>query len=309
MSRKLISIVIPVYGEQGNVVVITDRIEKVFKSTDYEVEIIFVNDGSSDNSQQELEKLCEQNKIVKCLEFSRNFGNQIAVSAGIDFAKGDAVITMDCDLQHPPEVLMDFLKRWEEGFEIVLSRRINHKHSYLAKLFFWLISKVTNIDLGSSVSDFRLLDKKVCRELRKFTEKERFVRGIIAWIGFKKTYLDVEIDERLHGKSKFSNLQLFRLGLSSLKSFSYIPLKLGLIIGLFIFIVSSILLVYMLVDYYFIGYLHARPTAFFAVLNSVMLGFILIIIGMIGEYLQSIHHQVQGRPLYILRDKYNIDEF
>ena len=305
---KLVSIVSPMFNEEESVKLFYDKLIEVLKSTNYRYEIIFVNDGSLDNTQSIISEICKLDKSVKSIELSRNFGTQVATSAGIDHARGDAVINLDSDFQHPVSLIPELLIKWESGTDIVLTKRNNFTHSFFAKLFFWLNSKITKLELNYDISDYRLLDKKVAKQLANFSEKQRFLRGMISWVGFKKEYVSFDVEDRLFGESKFNFKELIKLGFTGIKSFSYWPLKFSLIMGTIIMFISIMLLAYMLIDFYITHSLGIRPIAFFVVLNSFMLGIVLVSIGFMAEYIETIHVQSLGRPLYVIRSKYNFLE-
>ncbi len=304
--NKLISIVVPVYNEAGNIEPLVSEIQKVFEALQqYDYEILFVNDGSKDRSYDVVVELSKDNKNIKLIDLSKNFGNQIAVSAGMEHATGDAVITMDADLQHPPSVITKLIKEWEKGFEVVVAKRKGWEHAFGSRLFFILLSFFSDIKLNYQISDLRLLDRIAIEAFCRFSERQRFVRGMVQWLGFRQSEIDYEVSKRGAGKSSFSFLGLIKLAITSFTSFSLVPLKVALIVGFMIFMGSIFLLLYMAINYYFISPGIFRPIAFFAVLNATLSGFILICLGLVASYVGKVYREVIGRPIYIVREKIN----
>ena len=312
-EKQLISIVIPIFNEEKNIEPLTEKIEYEFLSlADYDYEIIFVNDGSTDNSYTKIVNLAGKNKRVKLLDFSRNFGNQIAVSAGYQYSNGRAVINMDGDLQHPPELIPDLVSKWKQGNEIVIAKRIEDKHvgffrKIFTKLYFMIFNKLANVEIEAGISDYRLLDRKVVHVLKLFTERNRFFRGIINWIGYKKEYVSYRVDRRKGGISAFSFLKLLRLGFSGFTSFSILPLKIAGYLGLFITGISFLLLFYMIFTMIILKAQFFTPLAYIAVLNAFLIGVVLICLGFLALYIGNIYGEILNRPLFIVREKINFD--
>jgi dolichol-phosphate mannosyltransferase len=271
-------------------------------------EILFVNDGSTDDTATQIRKAAEKNPRIKMIELSRNFGNQNAIGAGLLHAQGEAVITMDADLQHPPEIIELLIEKWEQGGEVILTRRLGYDNRWSRKLFFWFFSKLSDIEIDSSISDFRLLDRKVVNVLNRFTEKERFFRGMVHWVGFRREYVDYRPSTRRSGSSKFSNQKLWKLGLEGFTSFSTFPLRLSWILGVPIFFGSAFSLVFMAVTISFFNPDYFRPIAFVTVLNALLSGLILICLGCAAKYLELVYREAIGRPSYIIRDTLNVEE-
>ncbi len=312
--KKLISIVVAVFNEERHIGVLYEQVRDVFLSLEpYDFELIYVNDGSNDNTRNEIARLARRDRRVKLIDLSRNFGNQIASSAGLDFAKGLAAITMDGDLQHPPSLIPELIRQWEEGYEIVIGERVENKDLGLfrktgTKIYFGFLRRMSDIHLEPDVSDFRLLDRKVVDVLRTFRERNRFLRGLVHWVGFNRAYVPFGVDPRQEGHTRFSFKKLIRLGMQGITSFSLLPLRLAGYLGFFITCVSLILLVYMGVTVLFFNPLMFRAIAFFAVLNALLSGFIMVCVGLIAVYIGNMHSEVQGRPLYIVRETLNIDK-
>lgn len=308
--KKLLSLVVPIYNEEKNIPLLYREMQSVFATLpEYAFEVIFINDGSRDNSLSELAKLSEQDKCVKFLDFSRNFGKEMATSAGCYYAQGDAVITLDADLQHPPILIPDLLKKWEEGFEVVYTVRKENRGASLTKkitssLYYWLFNKISSVDSEPHSTDFRLMDKKVIDEFKKFSERSRIFRGIIDWMGYRRAKIEFTAPERSGGKAAYSYRKLFALAINSITAFSMLPLRIAGYFGIFITVVSSIMLLIILLAEIF-GFLIFTPIAIIAVANTFLIGIVLICLGLIALYIARIHDEVGGRPLYIIREKKN----
>lgn len=311
---KLISIVIPVFNEEKNIPLVFTAIKDVFEQLpEHDFEVIFVNDGSRDNSLLEILKLSREDSRVKGLDFSRNFGKEPATSAGCHHAEGDAVITMDADLQHPPELILRFLKLWEGGAEVVYTvRTLNTGASWFkkvsSKLFYFIFNKVSEVKTESGTTDFRLMDKKVIEVFHKFPERERMFRGMIDWMGYKREKVEFVARERIHGSVNYSYSKLFQLAMNSLTSFSLLPLRLAGYIGIFIIVVSGLTLGGMLTANWLADPNMFTPIAILGVSNMFLIGIVLISLGFIALYIARIHNEVINRPLYIVREKVNILE-
>lgn len=279
---------------------------------DKKYEIIFINDGSTDNTANLLQKEAKDDHKIKVIQFSRNFGHQAAFNAGIDFASGDVVITMDGDLQHPPRLIKDFIKEAEAGYDIVIGERLYNKQNsagreFLGKTIYKFLSMITNLEFRN-VSDFALYKKSVISVLKRLPEKERFLRGMVQWVGFNKKYVPYVVDERKAGVPKYTVKKLSGLILSGLTSFSAFPLRLSFYIGLVIFIASLLLGIYVVYDYYF----HPNPLAAGYATISLLVLFMgsvqFIILGVVGEYLYKMFNEIKGRPLYIVSRTVNLND-
>ncbi|MEK9151275.1 MAG: glycosyltransferase family 2 protein [Patescibacteria group bacterium] len=309
---KSISVVIPVFNEEKNIPLVFDEVKKIFEAhPEYIFEVIFVNDGSTDNSLLEILRLSREDNRVKGLDFSRNFGKEPATSAGCHVAQGDAVVTMDADLQHPPELIPRFLELWENGAEVVYTVRKENKGAgwfkkLSSKLFYWVFNKVSEVKTESGTTDFRLMDRKVIEVFRKFPERERMFRGMIDWMGYKREKVEFVAPDRIHGNANYSYNKLFRLALNSFTSFSLLPLRLAGYVGVFIMAVSGLLLAAMLVTRWFIDPDMFTPIAILGVSNMFLIGIVLVSLGFIALYIARIHNEVINRPLYIVREKVNI---
>jgi dolichol-phosphate mannosyltransferase len=300
-----ISIVVPVYNEEGNISALYEQIRDVMPKK-YSWELIFVDDGSGDNSRKEIRHLCETQKNISAIFFSKNYGHQIALTAGYDHAQGRAVITMDADLQHPPECLPDILQLWEEGAEIVFAIRQDSKTSSLFKQitsrwFYALLKAVSKIDLVNGAADFRLLDRKVVDHLNLYHERDRFLRGIISDMGFcRKTYYYKE-SPRQSGASKYRLGRMIGLAITGIVSFSGFPLKVCSTLGFMISFVSIIYAGAIVYD----KMVHGASAGIASILVGVFFigGVQLVFIGVLGEYLMRVFKEVKARPLYCVSEK------
>lgn len=302
MDMKLISIVVPVFNEQENVKIFYQTVCKYMEIVDYNFELIFVDDGSTDGTAVILDKLTQQDTRVRALLLARNFGHQIALTCGLDYAKGDAVITMDGDMQHPPEMLPLLISKWEEGFEVVQTIRRNTKgvswlKQFTSGMFYRTINKMSNIHITEGGSDFRLLDRAAVETLKNFKEKARFIRGIISDIGYRQAYIEFVAPERFAGKSKFSIKKMLNFALDGITAYSKVPLRLAFYLGVLTGLLS--LLVTVNVVYIKLFTTEAVP-GWATIAASVLLlgGLQLMGLGIIGEYIGRIFEEVKQRPMY-----------
>lgn len=308
---KLISVVLPVFNEELNIEPMLKAVSDVLKKTGYIYEIIFVNDGSTDNSRFVLHNLASNNLNIKVITFTRNFGHQAAITAGIDFAQGDAVITMDCDFQDPPEVITEMISHWEEGKMIVYGRRSYRKDGFFkkitAKLYYKLLYNASDIKIQGNIADYRLIDKTVVAELRQMKEKNRYLRGMVPWLGFDYAIVDFIRPKRLHGKSGFSLVKMSRFAMAGILNFSLFPLRIGFVLGLFIIVTGVIFLIYLGFRFFFQNQFY-KLLEWLAVFNYILIGFLFILIWIVAEYIGKIYDEVKARPLYIIESKLNISE-
>jgi len=300
------SIVIPVLNEEKVLNELYQRLTKVMTDIGESYEIIFINDGSTDNSLKIMKQLQTHDKRIKIIDFSRNFGHQIAITAGIDFTSGDAVITIDADLQDPPEVIPDLIKKWKEGYEVIYGIREKRKGENFFKkitalIFYRLINKMTMINMPPDSGDFRLIDKKVVNNLKNIRENNRYVRGLTYWIGFKQIGVPYERDKRFAGKSKYPIKKLFKLAYDAIFSFSNFPLKIATYFGFIVSFLSFLYLIYALIIKLFTNsVIHGWTSLMISILF--LGGVQLICLGIIGEYIARINDEVKKRPLYIIKE-------
>lgn len=308
----MLSFVIPAYNEEKNVEIIYSRLKALMTEINEPFEIIFVNDGSVDNTLKKLKQMSESDNKVKIISFSRNFGHQAALTAGLKFARGDAVISMDCDLQDPPEIVNDMLIKWKEGFDIVYARRLNYrKDSWLkkagSKIYYKLLSKFSFVDIPRNVGDFRLVDRCVQNEINNMPEQSRYLRGMVAWTGFKHTFVDYQRPDRKEGVSAYSLSKLTRLGMDGMLNFSVLPLRLGFYMGLITIMLGITLLFYQIGDV-LINNVYYHLYKWLIVILFIFMGFMFMLIWIIGEYIGRIFNEVRSRPIYIVREKINIED-
>jgi len=317
--KKLISIIVPVFNEQENLSLLYQEIVKAWQRLRdfYDYEIIFINDGSTDRSGEIIKNLILTDKRVKYLEFSRNFGKEIALSAGLYHAQGRAVIMIDADLQHPPGLMPDFVKKWQQGIEVVIGlRQENKDENPIRKLLSFCFYKGLEIMADTKIvpraTDYRLIDRKVVNQFNRFTEKNRISRGLIDWLGFKRDYIYFQASKRRGGKSRYDFSKLTKLIFSSFVGHSLLPLKLAGYLGVVITLFSGFLGLFVLVNQYLLikpfSSLIFSGTATLAVFILFLIGIVLVCLGLIALYIANIHQEVINRPIYVLREKKNFDE-
>jgi dolichol-phosphate mannosyltransferase len=299
-----ISIVIPVYNEAENLPTLHQRLHQAMGEHTPNFEIVFVNDGSHDGSLSYLEQLASQDSQVTIIDLARNFGHQTAISAGLDFARGKAVIIMDADLQDPPEVLPLFIDKWRQGFEVVYAIRAKRKESWLKRsayaLFYRILQRVANIEIPLDAGDFCIMDRCVVDLLNGMPERSRFVRGLRSWVGLRQTGLAYERQARYAGHPKFTFTRLVYLALDGLVAFSFLPLRLITLLGFGVSAVAGVLAIYYAIKRLTVGlYPPGFATTIVAIL--ILAGLQLITTGVIGEYVGRTYEEVKRRPLYILR--------
>lgn len=303
---KTVSIVVSAYNEEGNISKLYEELSKELKKVkDVHFEILFVNDGSKDTTFDKIQELIKKDKRVKMVNLKRNFGHEIAMTAGMDYAKGDAVIFMDADLQHPPVYIPQMVEAWLNGFEIVLTKRVDNVatsrfYKLCAKMFYFILNMLSETKIPESMPDFRLIDRKYVDFLKGFNEQDRLFRGLLSWImpNDKVKVIDFVAPERFSGKTKYNFLKSFQLAINSITQFSVRPLHLATWFG-FAGAACSILLGLYVIFEHFIQH---NPTPGYATIVSVV-GFVgavqLITLGIIGEYIGKIHIEVKKRPLYL----------
>lgn len=306
-----ITIVIPVYQEERNIRALYSRLEGVIGSLPkFRWEYLFVNDGSRDRSFEVLRELAETDPKLKVLNLTRNFGKEIALSAGAHAANGDAIICIDADLQHPPDLIKQMASEWQNGADVVIAVRQSTVREPLMRrfgsfMFYKMMAWTTGLELTPGTTDFRLIDKKVLNVFREMTEKARLFRGLVDWMGFQRKNIFFHADARLDGQTSFSYRRLWQLAINSLTSFSLFPLRLTGYIGCAITLLSGILLVRMLIARLFASEVIFTPLAIVVVINTFLMGIVLMSIGLVAFYIGIIHTEVINRPLYIIREKLN----
>jgi len=300
----VISIVLPIYNEEAGLASFVSELSLELTKISENAEVIFVNDGSKDNSLTLIKGLCEENKDFKYIDLSRNFGHQIAVSAGIDYAKGDKIMLIDSDGQDPPAVMHQMLAKMEEGYDVVYAQRIKRADEsalkkLTAKFFYKLLNKITNIEIPVDTGDFRIINRKVANALKQMPEKQRYLRGQIAWLGFKQTAVSYERLGRNAGETGYTYRKMIRLALDAITSFSNWPLRLATLSGFFCAFIGFFLILYTLYARFILKqYEPGWPSL---MITIIFLGGIQLLgIGMIGEYISRINDNVKNRPLYLV---------
>ncbi|MFT7592569.1 MAG: glycosyltransferase involved in cell wall biosynthesis [bacterium] len=302
----MISVVIPIYNEENNILPMYGRMTAVFDKLNVEREFIYVNDGSVDDSELVIRQLADQDEDVKYINFSRNFGHQIAVSAGLEFTVGDKVIIIDADGQDPPEVIEQLYLKSLEGFEVVYAKREARKGDSIvkkatAKWFYRILNRITTFDIPLDTGDFRIMDRKVVDQLINMPERHKFLRGQISWIGFNQTSVTYKREERMSGNSGYTYAQMVRFALDGITSFSNWPLKIATISGFLFSFIGFILILYTLYSkYYSPSYQSGWASQ---MITIIFIGGIQLIgIGIIGEYVSRMNENIKNRPLYIIKD-------
>lgn len=307
----MISLVLPIYNEEGNIDELYNRSVSVLKKMG-QYEIIFVNDCSKDESLLKLKEISKKDNKVKIIDFSRNFGHQIAITAGIDYADGDAVVVMDSDLQDTPETIEKMVKKWKNGYDVVYGKRRTRKDTIFKKFtafaFYRILKKFANIDIPEDTGDFRLMDKKVIKEMRKLREHSRFMRGMTSWVGFKQTYVLFDREDRRYGETNYPLRKMIKLAMDAITSFSYIPLKISMNMGFIVALLSFAGIVYAMYRKIFFPAEVVSGWTFLTIVILFLGGIQLIALGVIGEYIGRIYTETQGRPLYVIRDKINFED-
>lgn len=313
MSKK-ISVVIPMYNEEEIVCMCYERLEKVLVGLkEYDYEIIFINDGSKDSTITLLENIAAKNEKVKILSFSRNFGHQAAVTAGIHYVTGEATIIIDADLQDPPELIPDMVKLWEEGYEVIYGKRkVRKGESYFkvftAKMFYRFLNALSDVEIPKDTGDFRLVDRKVIDVINQMPEHNKFLRGLFSWTGFKQIPYEYERQERVAGKTKYPFRKMLKLASDGIISFSTRPLKVVGTLGMITIFISIIILLYSLLSYLFQWNQLTPGWTSLMVAITLFSGVQLLSIWIIGEYIQRIYDDTKQRPQYIISKTINLEK-
>lgn len=306
INEIIYSVIVPIFNEEEVLSEAYKRLTAVMQKSDGNYEIIFVNDGSKDNSFEILKDLCQKDKRVKIIKFSRNFGHQTAITAGTDYAQGKAVIIIDADLQDPPEVIPKLIEKWKEGYEVVYGERQKRKGEsffklFTASVFYRIIRKISQINVPANVGDFRLIDRKVADILKKIKEKNRFIRGLVSWVGFKQTGVLYERERRFAGKTKYPIRKMLKFAFDAITSFSFFPLYIATYLGFFI---AFICFIYIFFIFYLVMFTDKVVPGWSSLMVAILFlgGIQLIAIGIVGEYIGRIGEEVKNRPLYIIEE-------
>ncbi len=307
-----LSVIIPVYNEEENILPLHQRLVEVLSKLDFgKKELVFVNDGSTDKTLSIIKSLPTDSTSIRFIDLSRNFGHQIAVTAGLDQSIGDLVVIIDADLQDPPELIPGMVAKAKEGYDVVYARRIKRKGEPVlkkatAKYFYRLLASITSIDIPIDTGDFRIITRRVVEALKLMPEREKFLRGQIAWIGFDQTYVEYERSERLAGDTGYTWRKMIRFALDGITSFSNFPLKMATISGFVMSFVSFLLMLYALYSRFILKVYEPGWTSL--MLSVLFIGRIqLVSIGIIGEYIGRISNNVKQRPLYLIKESDNKD--
>ncbi len=306
-----ISVIIPVYNEEKNIQNLYDRLSEVMRKLNVSYELVFINDGSSDASIGLIKVLAKKHTEVKYISFSRNFGHQIAVTAGLDKTIGDAVVIIDADLQDPPELIAEMYQKRTEGFDVIYAKRKNRQgESFLklwtAKTFYRILSKMTAISIPVDTGDFRMIDKKIVEVLREMPEKNKYLRGQISWVGFNQTFVEYDRQERQAGETGYTYRKMLHFALDGITAFSDVPLKIVTYFGFMVSIVAFFVAIYALLSKFV--WEDSVPGWTSLMIAILFIGGIqMIAIGIIGEYLSRMNHNIRNRPLYIVKES-NIEE-
>jgi polyisoprenyl-phosphate glycosyltransferase len=312
MTKPVFSIIAPVYNEAESLDPLYRRISEVLESSGETWELLLVDDGSTDGSSAIIRDLGQKDSCVRPVIFARNFGHQLAVTAGLDYARGDAVVIIDADLQDPPELIIEMIKKWREGYEVVYAIRSGREGEswfklFTAKLFYRIISRITDVDIPMDTGDFRLLDRKVVDVMCQMRERHRFLRGMSVWVGFRQTGVEYQRAARYAGETKYPFKKMFKFAWDAVTSFSYLPLQIATYLGFFC-AGLSILAIPLVIALRLAGSgaFFGQATTLIAVLF--LGGVQLISLGILGEYIGRLYDEAKGRPLYIVTDAPSTDE-
>lgn len=304
-----ISFVVPVHNEQKNIPLVYKELTDQLNELKHDYEIIFVDDGSTDRSAEQIAKLMKVDDSVKVIEFTRNFGKEIALTAGVNSCLGEACLILDGDLQHPIAQVPEFIDKWQKGAEVVVGVRKKNKGEGLIKklgsaIYYKIINKISETEIVPRSTDFRLLDRAVIDAFKELSERNRMTRALIDWLGFKRDYVYFEANERAHGDAGYSFIKLMKLAFNSFVSLSLFPLRLAGYLGIFITLLSAILGVFIILERYILKdplKMNFSGSAILAVITIFLVGVILICMGLIALYVANIHNEVIGRPMYVTR--------
>ncbi|HHQ8911248.1 TPA: glycosyltransferase family 2 protein [Bacillus cereus] len=310
--QKLISVVVPMYFEEEVAQECYNRLKSVMLQNNINYEFVFVNDGSTDRTMEILSEIAANDYRTKIVNFARNFGHQVAVTAGIAAAKGDAIVIIDADLQDPPEVIPELIAKWEEGYEVVYAKRKQRKGEtwfklLTAKYFYKFLNYMSDIDIPKDTGDFRIIDRKIADVFNQMTERNRFIRGMMSWVGFRQTYVEYERDERFAGETKYPLKKMVKFASDGIIAFSTKPLRIVMSLGLLSVLISIIVLLYTITVKVF-G--HGTQTGWASIMVAITFfsGIQLLGLGIVGQYIARIYDESKNRPIYIVKETINIDE-
>lgn len=300
------SLVVPLFNEELVIRESYSKLKKVMNVTGQNYEIVFVNDGSHDTTKEIVEGICRKDEKVKLVNFSRNFGHQVAISAGMDIALGKAVIVIDADLQDPPEVILEMIEKWKEGYEVVYGKRIKREgetffKKFTAKTYYRLLKSLTSVDIPVDTGDFRLIDRKVCNALTALPEKNRYIRGMVSWVGFKQTYVEYTRHERFAGETKYPLKKMMKLAFDGITGFSLKPLMIASYLGVISLIIGSIGTLAQIINSS-VNNTKLLGIGIILPINFIMFGLLSTCMGIMGLYIGRIFDESKDRPLYIIED-------
>ena len=306
--KPFISIVAPCYNEEDVIDIFLEKIFEVLKKLGRSYEIVFVNDGSRDNTLEILKQKAQEYDTVRVISLSRNFGKEAALSAGLDMAHGEVVVPIDVDLQDPPELILDFVKKYEEGYDVVVGKRVDRTTDSTAKrvsaeTFYKLHNKISDIEIPHNVGDYRLMSRRVVEELKRLPETQRFMKGIFAWLGFKTAVVEYKRDSRAAGETSFNGWKLWNFALDGITSFSTAPLRVWLYVGIVLAAISFLYGSWIILKTLLFG-VDAPGYASMITVVLFLGGIQLMGIGILGEYIGRIYLESKNRPVYIIEDEY-----
>jgi glycosyltransferase involved in cell wall biosynthesis len=305
-----LSVVVPLFNEELVIRHMYERLTHVLERDHLNYEIIMINDGSRDGTPAIARELCRKDKRVKLISFSRNFGHQIAITAGMDKALGQVVVIIDADLQDPPEVIIEMIKKWQQGYQVVYAVRKTRNGESLFKLltaalFYRILRKMTPVDIPLDTGDFRLMDRKVVEQLNRMRERNRFIRGMVSWVGFTQSKVEYVRERRFSGETKFPFKRMLKFAIDGMLAFSQLPLKFSSILGLFCAAISFVFIIYGVIEKFFYSRTTVQGWTSIFVASLFLGGVQLLSIGILGEYLGRIFEEIKGRPLYITEEEIN----
>jgi len=306
-----LSVVVPVYNEEQNLDYLFERLISVLNRLNMTYEIVCVNDGSKDNTIERLIEHHQQNPAIKVVNLSRNYGKEIALSAGLDYTTGDAVVPIDADLQDPPELIAELVAKWREGYDVVLATRRSRQGEswakrFTANAFYQIIDRISHVPIPRDTGDFRLIDRRVVDAIKQLPERNRFMKGLFAWVGFKQTSILYDRPSRYKGETTWNYWRLWNFALDGITSFSFIPLKVWSYIGLLVAIPAFFYASFLVIRTVLFG---VDLPGYASIMVAVLFlgGVQLVSLGVLGEYLGRVYEEVKGRPLYLVRESYGFD--
>ena len=303
------SVVVPAYNEEEVIEESYKRLAAVMDELGESYELIFIDDGSRDRTAEKLAHICENDKNVKLLRFSRNFGHMPAITAGMDYARGNAIMIIDADLQDPPELFPKMIEKWREGYQVVYGKRAKREGESAFKklsagIYYRFLRRMTEVDVPVDTGEFRLIDRKVCDAMKQIKEKNRYMRGLVSWVGFKQTAVEYNREKRFAGVTKYPFTKMVKLAMNGITSFSYKPLKIATHMGFAISALSFLYLLHVLYLWLFTDATIAGWTSTVAMVSFTQ-GIVLMVLGLMGEYIGRIFEEIKDRPIYIVKEILN----